>query len=421
MLILIAASLLSFLTISLLLVSSFNGVWFLLVSKSTIDASWAFPFIGGQSWLRIIGVFVPLILLPKIFLFSKKRLKDFSLVIPAFLFLTYSMFSVAGLAASETMLATMNNFFRVLNGFLAFFMFQHFFSEKDAFKALLHALLLAGIFPVLVALYQMATGQVLTDEVRAAAGLVRNNGFYHDSFNVRYYGFQTLAGILLYISYFCKSAVFRMLLLAYAVACSLTIFYTYSKAGVAIFIIWVFVWVIFNKKFSWLIAVPIFLVVANIATDNMLVERSLQVFSKEIGAHIGTVDDKKVLSGRLDMWGHYIDQWADSGVIGQLFGTGLGQSAHSEFVRVLVSCGIVGFILFLVMYALVGMKIALNFLQKATPLSVMGCMLFLMLLIDSVGLVPSQFPAYQWFVIGLMSLSIGGVEGLDGKTKDAAG
>ena len=52
----------------------------------------------------------------------------------------------------------MDLIFRHIAGFVGFYMLQAFFTEKKDFKRLLLTLIASGLFPVIVILYQIATG-----------------------------------------------------------------------------------------------------------------------------------------------------------------------------------------------------------------------------------------------------------------------
>ena len=51
--------------------------------------------------------------------------------------------------------------------------------------------------------------------------------------------------------------------------------------------------------------------------------------------------------------------------------------------------------------------------QHPTPITIMGLMVFVMLICDTLGTEPSKYPFYQIFVWGMISLSFQGIDGLE--------
>ena len=54
------------------------------------------------------------------------------------------------------------------------------------------------------------------------------------------------------------------------------------------------------------------------------------------------------------------------------------------------------------------MKLFVNYLRDNSPLNVMALMIFAMWIIDTIGLHPSLYPGYQWYVWGIIGLAIRG-------------
>ena len=47
-----------------------------------------------------------------------------------------------------------------------------------------------------------------------------------------------------------------------------------------------------------------------------------------------------------------------------------------------------------------------NLIRRVDPLAVAGFMVFLAWMVDTIGLVPSAYSGYQWFVWGMIGLSL---------------
>jgi len=388
------------------------GVLFTVMVRPIIDASWDKYFLG-TNFLQIMGVAVPLLVLPRIMFSSKPGFFGLALPIVGTFYILSNLLGTIGIIAGGRFVGAAEYFFRALNGFLGFYMFQFYFADREKFKRLLFFILLAGLFPMAAGVYQAATGEVWHFRT-TAGGLVRNVGLYHDVFNIRFYGFQTITGILLYMSYFStKSTLKKLSLLVYALTCCLVIFKGYSKAAMVIFAAWTLLWSMFNRKALWLLLVPLFIFSVNYLSGNKMFQDVEAMFSKEIGAYEGTMDDRFILSGRTGVWEHYLEEWNKQNIVLKMFGSGRNPPAHNEYIRILYSNGLIGLMILIGALLVIGIKLTKNFFSRASPLNVMGLMVFAMWLVDSLGLHPGMYPAYQWYVWGFVGLALRGVDGLD--------
>lgn len=399
--------------LSLLIVPTL-GVFITLVLKPIIDASWN-QYFFGVNCLKILGFFVPLLLLPRI-LFSRAEggiLKK-SMILVAVIYLLLNCFGTISMIGHGNYQSAVEIFLRSLNGFLGFLMIQHFVKDQRAFAILLVALLIAGLFPMLFGLYQAFTGQVWQLRETSLGTLTRNVGLYHDAFSIRAYGYQTLTAILLSWVYFTNRNYWKKAgLIIYGAICSFVIFKSYSKAALVIFVIWLIIWSVFNRKIYWLLIIPVALVIINFAVGNRLAEDVEKVFLKEIGAASGTIDEKYILAGRTIVWKDAIDEWYDLPMSQKFLGSGKNLPVHNEFLRHLIANGFVGLFLYVILFIGIGYRITINMITRNTALSVMGFMVFMMWFMDNLGLHPGLYPAYQWYIFGFITLAIRGIEGLD--------
>jgi O-antigen ligase len=177
---------------------------------------------------------------------------------------------------------------------------------------------------------------------------------------------------------------------------------------------------VFNKKFLWLIFIPIIILGFNFATGNRIFKDTERVFMKEIGAYDGTMDSKYVLAGRTVVWEMIYEDWQKKTLFYKFFGSGSNPSAHNEFLRILICNGVFGLFIFVFVFIWIGWQVWTNILKRANPLSVMAGMIFVMWCIDIMGLHPGLYPAYQWFVFGFITLGLRGVPGLDGIVEETS-
>lgn len=214
----------------------FWGIVITVLTKPIIDTTWNVSF-GGVNLLEIISVAFPLLLLPRLLyrgkdIFIDNRLKWIALGY----FVSYSLGSLI-LFLDRDYRTFAELWMRSLNGYVGFFLFACFFRHNRDFKILLLALIIAGLFPLFMSIYQNVTGVIW--QSRQTVGLVRRVGLYHDGFNLRLYSFQTLAAILLFRSHFKPARrCWNLLLLLYALCWLYVVFNLYSKAAFLIIGVW---------------------------------------------------------------------------------------------------------------------------------------------------------------------------------------
>lgn len=411
---------LTLITLFTLTLNPTKGVLLLIALKPIIDTSWDKAFLGTNC-LRIIGVSVPIIIIFRIIFSNDGRLFDMPLTIPWILYAFVNFISFVMIMSFGRGIRSLDFFFRSINGFVGFYMFQNYFNEISKFHRLLVAYLIGGIFPMLTGIYGAVTGKVW--HMRKAAGLIRNVGLYHDSVCFRHLSYMTIGAILLYWGIFVnkinKKKLVKLSLFAYAMACCVVIFKVYSKAGYLIFALWVLIWTFMKKKFGFLLIIILAIFAINFLTNNKIFREVGMTFSKETGIIEGTEDSKYLLSGRLGTWEEYLKHWMSLDFFYKLFGSGDNVSAHNDYVRALLSSGILGLVIYIIVLVAMGWNILKKLIYQQTDINIIAFMVFVMWIVDSIGLVPSMFPAYQWFTLGFIGLALRGIDGLTKNPNEA--
>lgn len=399
-------------SISFLIISPLNGVLVTVMLKPIIDASWR-NYYFGLNLLMVIGVAIPLLIFPRIIGSEDNKFFEMPLSKIGTAYLLSYLIGFIIMVYNNSIMDSIEFLSRIVSGFLGFFMFQFYFNERENFRKLLICLLIAGLFPMFMGIYQSATGQFW--QIRATAyGLTRNVGLYHDAFSFRSYGFQTLSAILLYWTYFSIRKFSRKILLSiYGIFICFIIYKIYSKAAIAIFIIWLVFWSFTNRKVLWLLIIPLVLLITNYTAKDKILIDTKRVFRKEIMAYKGKIDKKYVLSGRPFLWADLWEKWKRQSIGIKVFGSGKNTGVHNEYLRLLYLNGLVGLMVYILVLGIIGKNLLVNLRNKASPLNIMGVMIFSMWIVDTIGLHPGMYPAYQWFCWGIIGLALRGVTGLD--------
>ncbi|WP_299338527.1 hypothetical protein [uncultured Psychroserpens sp.] len=373
----------------------------LVATKSIMDAFWELKF-GPLSILSIQGVLIPILFYSVIIkraVIPKPWLRTAKIYIIALSLGLFWALAIKPLAFVETIVLN-------INIYLGFFLIPLLIQDQKRLKQFLFAVMICGIFPILVSIYQLQTGIIFQE--RETAGLIRYVGFYHDAFPVRFYGLMTLISILIYQTIFKVKGVFlNAFILLLAIGAFISIYAVFSKAAVGILGLWIVLLLLFSKSkvkqgFSVLVGLSvIFLVFGDVVFDNLE-----QLFSKEVGYQTGEVTDARyTLAGRGYIWENYWRFWVDEQtVFFQWFGDGLVRPVHNEILRVLMTNGIIG-VLFLLAFILRNVKSAFKIHKN---IRVFGMMLLGMYIIDGIGLVPGVYYYYNilvWGIFGALLLN----------------
>lgn len=391
--------------------STRNGILAGLAVWPIVTATWP-QYIGPIRLPEVFGAIFPILVLGK--LLMEKKIAGRTPFLGVWLvYIGWCLFSYSFAILQNDIHTFLSSSFRLLHGFVAFLALQYYFDDRENFRKLLIILIIAGIFPVVIGIYQAATGAVWYQ--RHTVGLARNVGLYHDGAVVRFFMFQTLTAIFLYWAYFLrKSAIFmRLLLLVYCAFCFIILFKVYSKAAYAVLISSFIIWSIFSKKYIPTIIFLMLCVVLNVLFEDQIWQQTNQVFIKEISVAKGNnsgYEMRHTLGGRGFVWEHTWGSFMSGSVFEQVFGNGDAGATHNDFLARLVGNGLIGLVLYVVLLTTAGFRILGKCLRASTPLNVMALMLISMWLIDATGLVPTQYTAYQWHVWGLIGLALRGVD-----------
>lgn len=391
-----------------LMASPAVGMVAVFIVKPFIDASWDLQLPFGLRLTEVFSALIPLILLVHM---AVARNDNSLMRMPLkWIWLAYSayilFFSII-VANGEDFKGGTNIFFRYINGIVGFYFLQAYFRQGDRFKWFLWALILGGLFPMGLGLYQALTGFQWREA--QAEGLVRNIGIWHNGVNIRTYALQTIFGLLLYSALYVKTrnVPVKAMVMTYLAVSTVVMMKAYSKAALLTFALWILCWTILRRQFTVLVVLGIvgLLVTTYFAGD--LMGQIGTLFHKELGFVSGNVEGKMTFQGRWFGWVEMMAEWERLPTMSQIFSSGkIATGAHNDFLQMLFHGGIVGLVMYLSLLIVIGVRIIRNLLAKADEMTVAALMMYLMWLIDAVGLVPSAYPAEQWLVWGLIGMSL---------------
>lgn len=388
------------------------GFPLVLAFKSIIDTAWASPLIGEFKLTECFSVSVTVLILIRLFLTPEGQ-REFRRMPLKWVWVAYIVdlliFSAIAIFVEGPLIA-LTMFFRHINGFIGFFVAQGYFSEERRTKRFLLALAAAGIFPMVVGLLEIGGVISVQWTQTEKAGLARHIGFYHDAITPRYYAEQTILVLFLYSALYFKrirQLANKLAALCLAIGSLIVMYKTYSKSGLATLFMWTLQWTILQRKISMLIVLSVIGTVTLGYYSDSILDETYLIFHEEIGAVGGEVGIERTFTGRWYIWDPLIHKWDALHFLARIFGSGhLANGAHNDYIQILYHGGVLGLVIYLVLLGSTATKIFELLLRGADPLSVAALMALTMWFIDSIGLVPSTFSGYQWFVWGIIGLAL---------------
>ncbi len=377
----------------------FAALLVIIVTKSILDAFWEYR-IGPLSFTSFSGLLIPVVFFS--ILRKKKLFPNFWKKNSSLLFVAMSLGLIFALPVKP--IETIELIILAINVYFAFYIIPYLVNSPERLKKILIALIIGGVFPAVVSLYQFQTGIIFHE--RQTVGLTRYVGFYHDAFPVRFYGLFSLFSIVTYF-YLVKpkKKIIKYGLILSGFISLLSVYLVFSKAAMAIISFWIILFIFLSKsKLKVLFSIIIVTSVLFFAFGDVIFSNIEQLFSKEVSYQVGEIKDVRyTLAGRGYIWEDYWKFWStEQSLFFQWFGDGIGRPSHNEFLRILLLNGIIG-LFFFIIYLFSTFKILLRTNKKV---KILCYMLFGMYLIDSIGLDTGYYYYYNillWGFIGLFT------------------
>jgi hypothetical protein len=406
---LIAGAISSLLAIALLIFKPAWGLLAIFIVRPIVDTTFATPLLFGLKLTELVSSAVPLVILYRIIVdggerrpFADMPLKWIWIIwsLDALIFSILIMFNQGWLDGLAVLM-------RHWNGLAGFYMVQAYCKDERDFRRFLWALAFAGLFPMATGVIEGLTG-IHWSVTLAEGGVIRNIGLYHDAITIRCYALQTIMSLLLLMA---TSKTRSMLLSAfcclYGIAAAFVIKGAYSKSGFLTLGAWLLLWPLLQKKFKTLAALGAGALLVGVYYSKEIWESVGFVFVKEIAAVEGAGAVNRTFAGRWYIWQDIFNDWQSSSQVGQWLGAGrIAFNAHNDYLQILIHGGLIGVGIYVLLLASVGWSIAGLLLKRCDTWAVAALLAFIMWMVDTIGLVPSAYSGYQWFVWGIIGYSL---------------
>jgi hypothetical protein len=395
--------------VALMIMSPAAGFLAAVFAKPWVDATYDVPFLFGLPMTQVISAAVPVLAFTSMLVRGRNdralnRMPFYQLWIA---WICYAALFSTIIAVDAEPKAGAEIFFRHANGIAGFYAVQAWLRSEDGAKAFVFTLILAGLFPIATGVYEGITGSHWR-MVLGEGDLLRNVGLYHDAIAIRVYALQTiLALVLASVLYMPRSLTWRAFAAVYAAACLFVIYHALSKSGTLVILAWALLWPALRRtKFSLpILAVVVALTALYVSSEWFAT--TAWVFQKEIAAVGGHGDVSHTFAGRWAIWEEWPTMWQGFSVWQQLFGSGMNaMGLHNDYLMILTHGGLIGFSIYVVLLGSIVVTALRNVAARPSVWNVAACLVLVMWIVDSIGLVPSGFSAYQWFAWGVVGLAL---------------
>ncbi len=383
------------------------GLVLAIVFKSMIDATWM-ERSGGFSLIQVVSVLVNLSLFISIFTVEKVKVGLNTIPLRS-IWLLYFINIVIGVCLIIFFQSFYDGFIvfmREISGVLAFFVIPLIFSDKRDLRLFLIALALAGVLPLIIGLYQTLGGTGL--RVANSEGLVRHVGLYHDSFTTRFYMLQLIFGLFFLIfTDVNKRWIFNVFAVCIIALATIVSFKQYSKSAILTLIIWLIIMLFWRRNVKLTMVVGFFSIIVSVYFMNTIIDEVYQLFHKEIGAMSGEIKMERTFAGRWIGWEEVFAEWKMKSIFFKFIGSGIvATGVHNDYLMILVHHGVLGLLIYIILLMSMFYILFKSFYVYKSIYSALGLMALMMWLIDAIGLVPSAYPGYQWFIMGVLGIAI---------------
>jgi len=398
----------SLVALVLMIVKPLWGVMALFVVRPLVDATWSQSLVGDFKLTEILSSAVPLIIVARMVMDegARRPFKDMPL---KWIWLIYSMDSA--LFSTQVMFhddwrAGLQVLLRHLNGFAGFYMVQAYCRNERDFLRFAWAMAIAGFFPMATGVFENLTGS----HWRITVGdddVVRNIGLYHDAITIRYYALQTILSLLVIFAIGRRSTLVNVFSVIYGLMAAYVLRGAYSKSGFLTLGAWIVLWPLLRKSAKASIGLAAGILIVVVYYSKQLVQSFGFVFTKEVAAVQGTGEVHSTFAGRWGIWEEMAKEWQSLDLTAHVFGTGhIANGAHNDYLQVLFHGGYLALSIYVCLLCAVGWSVGRLLRERMDIWAIAALFMYIMWMVDSIGLVISVFSGYQWLVWGVIGFCL---------------
>ncbi|MGB3478344.1 MAG: O-antigen ligase family protein [bacterium] len=388
----------------------------IIIAKPVIDLTWNFFVAPNINFLKIYSSVFVIIGILFIIIHHLKSIQHTINWLWLF-FLLLNFISIFIITNSTTWIDKIDYFLRISSGLVVYILFTQLFSFKKDRSAVLLIFIGAGVCSMLIWLIPALIGRPLFSN----DPLKRIIGPYHDFWNFMFYGTQVVFSclallavvsknalrstsntIIRTISYLKRKNILSVILWFLIIVGIFMVYKCYTKAGWVTLGVCLFIWFLLRKRYIVAVLIPVLIILFISITP--FSNEFHRTFSNEIGYYINGAEIKEeVFRGRLSRWDQGMVAFKEAPVVNKLFGIEKSEvNPENDYLRVLWDNGIIGFMIFLALLGVTGYLLIRKYAKNKDPVGLLGIIVWVMYLLYSIGSYPMLYPAFQWFMWGII-------------------
>jgi len=386
--------------ITLIFISPFKSIFFAIVIKPILDMSFSIYIIENINLSRIISILFALQMF-FIILLNLKIIRRFSGNWFVFIWFLITILSYFWLGYKD-IYSSLELLFRYSNFILPFIAIPFIIKKNESGFFLI--LIIASLMPIILTILQIS-GFHFGFYEKTIGGFLRPKGFFHDSFTNRLYFIYGLCGASYFILVNCKiyKKIFAIILFVLAGLC---MYKLYSKSGYLIILLYLFL-LLFKTTYKLKLLIIFSLLVFFVFNSTKIYTHISTTYQKEISYIMGKEKFEKIFKGRIQGWKENINEWKKFNLLKKIFGSSeIASGMHNDFLRILYCNGIIGLLFYITFLVYLIIKLIPNAFLTKNILYSLSSVLLGSFFLDSIGLVPTLYPAYNWMVWGIISYTI---------------
>jgi len=392
-------------------------VFLFLVTKPLVDLTWRWRFanILGQdiNLQTIVAVYVIAITVVIVFLMKKLPILD----------LWVLLFS--GIAITSSLIAEnsggINVALRLISGVSFFFIAGLVINSEDKFQKFSDLFILAVSVPLVISLLQVA-GVIQYEYLDWINGqpIGRATGSYQHPLDLVYFVIY-LIPILFYCVDKYAGKVRSILYVAVLTLAFVAVYFTYHRTALFVLGIQIMLWLLLKKRYRELLVLSVIGILGVI----LLSSKIATLYSNLLDILQGKISifDRDFLRGRGSIWYLFLTSWLNSNPLHWIIGQGASITSgyvpdlgffetdepHNDFLRILVSYGLSGLFIYLIIlghFLLNGLKLLKSKIAFEVNVGIILIISTLSVIILSLTGEPTRYPSCSWYLFTLGSIAV---------------
>jgi hypothetical protein len=310
---------------------------------------------------------------------------------------------------------SMNNagyYIRVIFPMFLYFSIPFFLKDKENLSRFLRYSAISGIFPCIM-IFLQKLGVIVQNRVAEGLGSVvydRATGGYADSFSVAMPIILSLFCVLFFMQYYYENKKNCLWLWSLIPIYLISLIFTFHRMAYVVVFLVITIWTMVNKRFTVMAGILLIVIlslpflvkfVPDFYSDVLITERAANTNFSDSNQNVSNA----TLHGRIGVWKMLLNKFERAPILKQLFGIEMaGRAPHNDFLRVLITNGVVGLAVYIIMLVVLGIKLIISYFyflriddRFMCNFALTALFIYIFYMLSSITLAISLLSTLTWF------------------------